>query len=230
MTAFDAVIFDWSGTLVHDPPLRDRVAAAGARLGRPDSPEADRICDALARHENDPDIAAAQLEADTSSAKYCAAETLHFDRAGLDEELAESLLHVDEDPAFRPLYPDALPALRRLKEFGCRIAVLSDIHFDIRPLLKEQGAGDLIDDYVLSFEHGVQKPDPRIFELALARLELPAHRVLMVGDRSTHDGAAAECGMATLLLPRLQAFGCRGLSMVENLVQGHGNVQGQGQG
>jgi hypothetical protein len=47
MTAFDAVIFDWSGSLVHDPPLRDRVAAAGARLGRPDSPETDRICAAL---------------------------------------------------------------------------------------------------------------------------------------------------------------------------------------
>lgn len=138
MTAFDAVIFDWSGTLVHDPPLRERVAAAAARLGRPDSPETDRIRAALSRHENDPDITAAQRDADTSSAKYYAAEALHFDRAGLDDELAESLLHVDEDPAFRPLYPDALPALRRLKELGCRTMVLSDIHFDIRPLLKEQ--------------------------------------------------------------------------------------------
>ncbi|MCC9195643.1 hypothetical protein QNO08_14695 [Arthrobacter sp. zg-Y820] len=38
MPTFDAVIFDWSGTLVHDPPLRERVAVAGARLGRPESP------------------------------------------------------------------------------------------------------------------------------------------------------------------------------------------------
>ena len=220
MRAFDAVIFDWSGTLVHDPPLRDRVAAAGARLGRPDSAETDRICAALTRHEHDPDITAAQGGADTSAAKYYAAETLHFSRAGLDDELAESLLHVDEYPGFRPLYPDALPTLRRLKELGCRITVLSDIHFDIRPLLKEQGAGDFIDDYVLSYEHGVQKPDPKSFELALARLELPAHRVLMVGDRSTHDGAAAECGMVTLLLPRLPAYGLRGLSLVESLVRG----------
>ncbi|WAP52441.1 HAD family hydrolase [Arthrobacter sp. ATA002] len=222
MTAFAAVIFDWSGTLVHDPPLRDRVAAAAARLGRPDSPETERICTVLRRHENDPDIAAAQRDADTGAAKYYAAETLHFRRAGLDGELAESLLHVDEDPAFRPLYPDTLPTLRRLKELGCRTAVLSDIHFDIRPLLKAQGAGDLIDDYMLSFEHGVQKPDRRIFELALERLELPPHRVLMVGDRSTHDGAAAECGMVTLLLPRLAAFGRRGLFQVQNLVRGQG--------
>ena len=220
MTAFDAVIFDWSGTLVHDPPLRERVVAAGTKLGRPDSPETDRICAALNRHEHDPDVAAAQLHADTSSARYFAAEALHFQRAGVDEELAESLLHVDEYSGFRPLYPDALPTLGKLRELGCRIAVLSDIHFDIRPLLKEQGAGALIEDYVLSYEHGVQKPDPRIFELALARLELPAHRVLMVGDRSTHDGAAAECGMATLLLPRLSAFGRRGLSLAENLVRG----------
>lgn len=219
MATFDGVFFDWSGTLVHDPPLRDRVAIAGARVGLTDEPEIDRLCAALAGCEEDADIAAAQLNADTSSAKYRAAEALHFQRAGLDVELAESLLQVDEYPESRPLYPDALPTLRGLKELGLRIAVLSDIHFDIRPLLKEQGAGDYIDDYVLSFEHGVQKPDPRLFELALQRSELPPDRVLMVGDRSTHDGAAAESGLVTLLLPPLAAFGARGLSLVERMVR-----------
>ena len=87
------------------------------------------------------------------------------------------------------------------------------------PLRREQAAGDYIDDYVLSFEHGVQKPDPRLFERALQRSELPPERVLMVGDRSTHDGAAAESGLVTLLLPPLAAFGARGLSLVERRVR-----------
>ena len=220
MPTFDAVIFDWSGTLVHDPPLRERVAAAAARLGRLEDTDTAGICAALEACEADADIAAAQSDADTSSAKYRAAEMLHFQRAGLDPELAETLLHVDEQAQFRPLYPDALPVLRSLKKLGCSVTVLSDIHFDIRPLLKEQGADHYIDDYVLSFEHGLQKPDPRIFELALRRANLSAERVLMVGDRPTHDGAAAEVGLVTLLLPGPGAFGRRGLSLVEALVRG----------
>lgn len=220
MAAFDGIIFDWSGTLVHDPPLRDRVAAAAARLKLTDPADIDRICAALTVCETHTDIAAAQLDADTSSAKYRAAEMLHYQRAGLDTELAETLLHVDEYAQFRPLYPDALPTLRGLKKLGCSVTVLSDIHFDIRPLLKEQGADEYIDDYVLSFEHGIQKPDPRIFELALRRSNLAAERALMVGDRPTHDGAASACGVVTLLLPGSAALGVRGLSLVEALVRG----------
>lgn len=190
MGTFDAVIFDWSGTLVHDPPLRERVAITFARLGRADSGEVDVVCAALDSSASDPDIIAAQVGADTSRVAYDAAESLHFQRVGLDEDLAAELLRFDEYLESRPMYPDAVPVLAQLSSLGCRIIVLSDIHFDIRPLLIAQGAGRFIDDYVLSFEHGVQKPDPRIFELALGRSGLDRGRTLMVGDRSTHDGAA----------------------------------------
>lgn len=219
MVRFHTVVFDWSGTLVHDPPLRDRVAGTFASLGRPDSGEVDEVCDALERCESDPDIVAAQATADTSRASYDAAETLHFQRAGLDENVAACLLRFDECVESRPLYPDAIPVLAQLKSLGCRVVVLSDIHFDIRPLLAEQGAGRYIDDYVLSFEHGIQKPDPRIFELALSRSAVDRSSTLMVGDRSTHDGAATETGITTLLLPPLASFGCRGLALVNSLAQ-----------
>lgn len=220
MGSFDGVIFDWSGTLVHDPSLRDRVALTFARLGRGDTSQVDAVCRALTGCGNDKEVLAAQLDADTSSGKYYAAESLHFKRAGLDGELADMLLHVDEWPESRPLYPDARPTLQELKAQGCRILVLSDIHFNIRELLVDQGVGQYIDDYVLSFEHGVQKPDPKIFALALDRLGLPADRVLMVGDRSTHDGAAAESGIVSLLLPRITTSTTRGLSLVNTLVRG----------
>lgn len=219
MTGFDAVIFDWSGTLVHDPPLRDRVAGTFARLGRTDTGEIDGICRALERCETDPDIVAAQAGADTSRAASEAAETFHFQRAGLDAELAASLLRFDEYAESRPLYPDAISVLLQLKGFGCRIVVLSDIHFDIRPLLRHQGASQYIDDYVLSSEHGIQKPDPQIFELVLERSALDRRRTLMIGDRSTHDGAASESGITTLLLPPLGSFGPRGLHLASAIAQ-----------
>lgn len=218
MGNFDTVIFDWSGTLVHDPPLRERVAGTFTRLGRPDDGAVDDVCAALEGCAADPDIVAVQADADTSRAAYDAAESLHFRRAGLDEELAAALLRFDEHPESRPLYPDAIDVLADLASRGCRVIVLSDIHFDMRPLLASQGAGEYIDDYVLSFEHGVQKPDPRIFEIALKRSGSYRDRTLMVGDRSTHDGAAAESGITTLLLPPLTAFGSRNLSLVSALV------------
>lgn len=217
MGRFDAVIFDWSGTLVHDPPLRDRVAATFTMLGRPDLGAVDTVCAALERCASDPDIVAAQVGADTSREAYDAAELLHFRQAGLDKDLAAALLRFDEYPESRPIYPDAVAVLARLKSLSCRVVVLSDIHFDIRSLLTAQGADQYINDYVLSFEHGVQKPDPRIFELALRRSELDSSRTLMVGDRSTHDGAATESGITTLLLPPLESFGPRGLSLVSSL-------------
>ncbi len=220
MQEFDAVILDWSGTLVHDPSLRERVAGTFARLGRTDTGSVDEVCSALEHCSSDADIVAAQAGADTSRAAYEAAESLHFQRAGLDEELAACLLRFDEFVDSRPLYPDALPVLARLKAAGCHLTVLSDIHFDIRPLLAAQGAGRYIDDHVLSFEHGVQKPDPRFFELALEQSGLVRERTLMVGDRATHDGAAIDNGITTLLLPPLPSFGLRGLSLVSVLVEG----------
>lgn len=143
-----------------------------------------------------------------------------FRRAGLDEDLAVGLLHFDEYVDSPPPYPDAVSVLAHLKFLGCRIVVLSDIHFDIRPLLMDQGAGRFIDDYVLSFEHGVQKPDPQIFDIALERSAVDRSRTLMVGDRSTHDGAATEHGITTLLLPPMASFGPRGLDLVSSLVGG----------
>lgn len=218
MRNFDAVIFDWSGTLVYDPPLRERVALAFARLGRQGEPEIDDISVRLAAYEKEPAVVAAQVDADTSTEKYRAAELLLFELAEIDEALAAALLQVDEWPESRPLYPEAVPALAALKAQGCQTLVLSDIHFNIRELLRGQGAGTYIDDYVLSCEHGVQKPDPKIFELALDRLGLPADRVLMVGDRATHDGAATDCGMVSLLLPGNGRLSNRGLLLVNSLL------------
>ncbi|HEY6686695.1 MAG TPA: hypothetical protein VI094_10875 [Propionibacteriaceae bacterium] len=60
--------------------------------------------------------------------------------------------------------------------------------------------------FVLSFERGVQKPQPEMFQLGLEGLNLPASQVLMVDDRAAYDGAAVGEGMVTLLLPALRSI------------------------
>jgi HAD superfamily hydrolase (TIGR01509 family) len=90
------------------------------------------------------------------------------------------------------VYPDTAFVLTSLRQNGIRTAVVSNIAWDIRSVLTAADAA--ADEYVLSFEVGTAKPDPRIFREALARLDVPAHEALMVGDSEENDGAARELG------------------------------------
>jgi len=220
VSCFEAVLFDWSGTLVHDPPPIDRLAAALRSLDR--EPRAEHVAAAvaaLAAAADLPDVVEAMRDEDTSTTRHRAANMLWFRRAGLDVELAEALYAVDADPANRPLYTDAAANLTAIHAHGVKIAVVSDIHLDLRTLLQGQGVGDCIDAYALSFELGCQKPDPRMFLTALDLLDVDAARTLMVGDRCSHDGGAVDVGIATFILPPPPPEnGPRGLDAVTRLL------------
>jgi HAD superfamily hydrolase (TIGR01549 family) len=122
--------------------------------------------------------------------------------AQIDQDLARELYAVESDPNYKPFAQDVGQALQTIKNSGVRIAVLSDIHVDIRSAFERAGLLSLIDLFVLSFQHGVQKPRPEMFQLALEGLNLPATQVLMVGDRAAYVGE----GMVTLLLPALRSI------------------------
>jgi len=77
---------------------------------------------------------------------------------------------------------------------------------------------------VLSFDQGLQKPDPALFEHALAELGTQAHETLMVGDRAGPDGSAVEQGITTLLLPPLERPEQRRLRHVLTLVGQASNI------
>jgi HAD superfamily hydrolase (TIGR01509 family) len=198
------VLFDWRGTLVHDPAHEWWVATALEHVGRAPSPAVvDVICEGLRRAAQVPEVVDAEASLDCSPELHRHGSMLFFRTAGLDGELAEALYNLDFDPASHPFYPDVAETLSVLHERGCRIAVVSDIHFDLRPEIVAAGFEDVIDAFVLSFEHGVQKPDPKIFEIALDALDVGPHEVIMVGDRASHDGGAVAAGITTLLLPAL---------------------------
>jgi putative hydrolase of the HAD superfamily len=92
------------------------------------------------------------------------------------------------------------------------MALVSDFHVDLRPHLAANGI--VLDAYVISFERGFQKPDPRMFTTALEELGVETNDALMVGDRVTQDGGAARVGIDTLILPNAPASGPRGLDVV----------------
>jgi putative hydrolase of the HAD superfamily len=58
---------------------------------------------------------------------------------------------------------------------------------------------------IISGDHGFGKPDRRIFQLALQRLEVAAHEAVMIGDSLNRDVAGArDAGIRTIWINRYQ--------------------------
>ncbi|BBY59230.1 HAD family hydrolase [Mycolicibacterium sarraceniae] len=121
--------------------------------------------------------------------------------AGLPDHHANELYRQAIDPASWVPYPDTVEVLRSLKANSVPTAIVSNIAFDIRPAFRAAGAD--ADEFVLSFEVGVVKPNPGIFEIALQRLGVAADEAVMVGDSRENDGAAANIGCDFILVDPL---------------------------
>ncbi|MDH6447917.1 MULTISPECIES: HAD-IA family hydrolase [unclassified Streptomyces] len=102
-------------------------------------------------------------------------------------------------------YPDAAEVLHALRERGIRVGVVSNIGWDLRPVFRAHGLDPYVDVYVLSYEHGIQKPDPRLFKTACTALGSEPGDVLMVGDDRRADGGAAALGCAVHFVDHLPA-------------------------
>lgn len=108
-------------------------------------------------------------------------------------------------------------ALLALHSAGIGVAVVSDIPFDLRPEFSAAELDQYVDAFVLSFEQGFQKPDARMFQLALNHLDVTPSEALMVGDRASRDGGAASVGITTVIFPPLRGLLDRGLRSVLDL-------------
>jgi putative hydrolase of the HAD superfamily len=73
------------------------------------------------------------------------------------------------------------------------------------------GLLELVDVFVMSYEHGVVKPAPELFLAACARLGEVPGRTLMVGDNPLADGGAVGIGLPTYLVPIAEPGRPRGL-------------------
>ncbi len=100
-------------------------------------------------------------------------------------------------------YPDARPALERLRARGIRLGLLSNSDFDLHPVLEHIGLGDLFEAAVPAFAHGVEKPDPAAFELAMDQMGSDPEHCWFVGDHPEFDAIASDqLGMRAVLVDR----------------------------
>lgn len=121
--------------------------------------------------------------------------------AGLTREQSEALYERGISPEAWTPYRETLLVLRRLHADGVPVAMVSNIGWDPRPVLATYGADPYVDTLVLSYEHGVEKPDPAIFRLACEQLGVVPQDAVMVGDNPDADGGAVDAGLGFVLVP-----------------------------
>jgi putative hydrolase of the HAD superfamily len=100
-------------------------------------------------------------------------------------------------------YPDAVPALRELRERGLRLVAVSNWDCSLPQVLERCGLGELLDGAVSSAVAGARKPDPAIFQQALELAEVEPDEALHVGDTAEEDvDGARAAGIRPLLIDR----------------------------
>jgi putative hydrolase of the HAD superfamily len=116
------------------------------------------------------------------------------------------LIGVAPDNLMARYLHDAFPAhqvlkvARQARAAGIKTAVLSN-SLGREPYDPYAGF-DLhgtFDEVVFSAEHGVRKPDPAVFRLVLAKLDVPAGQCLFVDDSEENLAAAHRLGITPLL-------------------------------
>lgn len=103
------------------------------------------------------------------------------------------------------LYSEVRDVLETLSKHY-RLGIVANQSSSVRELLKDWGIEAYFQLLILSEEVGLSKPDTTIFTLALQKANIPADRVVYVGDRYDNDILPAKSlGMWTVRI--LTGFG-----------------------
>ncbi len=109
--------------------------------------------------------------------------------------LAKTPWHSEDET----LYADADSVLRDLKSRGYKLGIIANQAPGAAERLSNWGIADCFSVIASSSELGVAKPEPQIFEKALAMAGCTASQAVMIGDRLDNDIIPAKrFGMQTI--------------------------------
>ena len=121
--------------------------------------------------------------------------------------------------------PDTVvPALRRLRALGLRLVVVSNANGTLHTAFERLGLMPHVDCVLDSHVEGIEKPDPRFFQIALERAGARAESTLHVGDLYHIDVCGARAaGLRAVLLDTENIYAdvdCARVSSLDELVEG----------
>ncbi|HEX3272580.1 MAG TPA: HAD-IA family hydrolase [Ktedonobacterales bacterium] len=129
------------------------------------------------------------------------------DQASQQERLVTAVVEAFEHASSYRLYPDVVPALRRLREHGLQLGVISDWGIGLGLILRHHDLIDYFDFAVVSAAVRHSKPDPALFQTALARANAIPDYAVHVGDAYLLDVLGARAaGITPVLLDRARRY------------------------
>ena len=197
MRNLKVIFFDATGTLIHLPRgVGFHYADVAVRFGW--NADADVVGEAFHAlwSETPPPETTREPKADDDCGWWRELVSRVLDRsgapAGFDRDGYFGVVYEEfTKPGVWALYPETLTVLDALAS-RYRLGVLSNFDRRLRTVLAQLGVLDRFGDVIISSEAGADKPDPWIFEHALARVGCAPHEALLVGDDPECDVAGAR--------------------------------------
>ena len=217
LLSIEAVLFDFSHTLfrlVDAETWLRRVAVAAGREAELDDDVRDKAIGQLVDAYVLPEVTAAQAGRDLSPERHRHGMYEWWRRVDFLKGIEPVAYDVIRAADSWVPYSDAETVLRSLCEQGVKVGIISDFAWDLRVHLEHWGLDAWVDDVVISYQEGREKPDPAMFRKACRNLDVDPRAALMVGDNPTRDGGASAVGMRTYLLPGEPRNDDRGLEHV----------------
>jgi putative hydrolase of the HAD superfamily len=210
---YRAVFFDAGGTLVHPypsfPELFTTVVNDG---GHHVDQEAlrrglERVSERFTRAAETRELWSTPAERSKAFWLELYAALLEQLGIGPGDGLAERLYETFTDLSSYRLFPDVRSTLVRLERAGLKLAVVSNFEEWLERLLESLDVVRFFDVRVISGVEGYEKPDPRLFRLALERTGLVPEQAVYVGDLPMFDIEPAEAiGMLGVLIDRQNRY------------------------
>ena len=179
----DTLFLDAGGVLCH--PSWTRVAGALVRHGAQVTPLALSVAEQRATHELDKASVIGSTDDRSRGWLYFNLVLQHAgveQNAGTDAALVELREYHKSQNLWEHVEPDVEPALAALRARGLRLVVVSNANGRLRHLFDRLQLTRWFDHVLDSHEWGVEKPDPRLVELALEQAGADATRTVHVGD------------------------------------------------
>lgn len=126
-----------------------------------------------------------------------------FEKIGInDRTVLDKAIDYILDAPFCIIRKETPDVLRELKSMGLKIGIISNspIAFH-RRVLSRNGLLHFFDDIVISCEVNYRKPNPKIFKIALKRLDVKPSEAVFIGDSLSVDIVGAKkAGLVAVLM------------------------------
>ena len=210
MKPYAAMIFDVGGTLLrlNLDALTHAYCAAALPLGHAlDFARTRQVISAL---ELELPVwqqtRAVSLEQNNGSAFWIDFYSEGFRRLGIGNDVcaaADQIRERFQRAEFEILHEDVIPTLAALTARGISLGILSNFSANLENVLRQVKVHHYFRFFIVSAVVGIEKPDPKIFDLAVRAAARERDQIVYIGDSIFHDiQGARNAGVDAILVDR----------------------------